>query len=52
MVEAGRRLIVQYIHGSGPGPLHLVRNAPAPLFASRREFDLTLNQTFDADSGR
>lgn len=42
MVEAGRRLIVQYIHGSGPGPLHLVRNAPAPLFASRREFDLTV----------
>ena len=42
MVEAGRRLIVEYIHGSGPGPLHLVRNAPAPLFASRREFDLTV----------
>ena len=42
MVEAGRRLIVGYIHGSGPGPLHLVRNAPAPLFAARRQFDLTV----------
>ena len=42
MVEAGRRLIVGYIHGSGPGPLHLIRNAPAPLFAARRQFDLTI----------
>ena len=42
MVEAGRRLILDYVHGSGPGSLHLVRNAPAPLFATRRQFDLTL----------
>ena len=42
MVEAGRRLIVGYIRGSGPAPLHLVRNAPAPLFAARRRFDLTV----------
>ncbi len=42
MVEAGRRLILDYVHGSGPGPLHLVRNAPAPLFASLRQFDLTI----------
>lgn len=42
MVEAARTLIVAYVHGSGPAPLHLARNAPAPLFAARREFDLTL----------
>ena len=42
MVEAARTLILQYVSGSGPGPLHLVRNAPAPLFASRRSFDLLL----------
>ena len=40
MVEAARTLIVAYVHGSGPAPLHLARNAPAPLFASRRQFDL------------
>ena len=45
MVEAARTLILQYVSGSGPGPLHLVRNAPAPLFASRRSFDLLLWQT-------
>ena len=42
MVEAARALIVAYVHGSGPAPLHLARNAPAPLFAARRNFDLTL----------
>ena len=42
MVEAARTLIVAYIHGSGPAPLHLARNAPAPLFAARQEFDLTI----------
>ena len=42
MVEAARALIVAYVHGSGPALLHLARNAPAPLFAARREFDLTL----------
>ena len=42
MVEAARTLILQYIGGSGPGPLHLVRNAPAPLIAARRSFDLLL----------
>lgn len=42
MVEAARSLISQYVSGSGPGPLYLVRNAPAPLFASRRTFDLLL----------
>ena len=42
MVEAARSLITQYVNGSGPGPLHIVRNAPAPLFASRRKFDLML----------
>ena len=42
MVEAARTLILQYVSGSGPGPLHLVRNVPAPLFASRRSFDLLL----------
>ena len=42
MVEAARTLITQYISGSGPGPLHLVRNAPAPLMASRRSFDVLL----------
>ncbi len=42
MVEAAKNLILQYVRGSGPGPLHLVRNAPAPLFASAREFDTML----------
>ena len=42
MVEAARTLILGYVRGSGPGPLHLVRNAPAPLFAARRQFDITL----------
>ena len=42
MVEAARTLITAYVHGSGPAPLHLARNAPAPLFAARREFDLTV----------
>lgn len=42
MVEAGRNLILQYIGGSGPGPLHIVRNAPAPLFASGRDFEVML----------
>ena len=40
MVEAARSLILQYVSGSGAGPLHIVRNAPAPLFASRRDFDV------------
>ncbi len=42
MVEAARALITAYIRGFGPVPLHLARNAPAPLFAARREFDLTI----------
>ena len=42
MVEAARKLITQYVAGSGQGPLHLVRNAPAPLFASQRDFDIML----------
>ena len=42
MVEAARSLIVAHVRGSGPAPLHLARNAPAPLFAARREFDLTI----------
>ncbi len=42
MVEAARTLVQAYIHGSGPAPLHLARNAPAPLFAARRQFDLTI----------
>ena len=42
MVEAARGLILQYVSGSGPGPLHLVRNSPAPLLASRRSFDAML----------
>ena len=42
MVEAARTLIKAYVYGSGPAPLHLTRNAPAPLFAARREFDLTI----------
>ena len=42
MVEAARNLILQYIGGSGPGPLHIVRNAPAPVFASERDFDIML----------
>ena len=42
MVEAARSLILGYVRGAGPGPLHLVRNSPAPLFAARRQFDITL----------
>ena len=42
MVEAAHTLILGYVRGSGPGPLHLVRNAPAPLFAARRQFDITI----------
>lgn len=42
MVEAARSLILQFVGGSGPGPLHIVRNATAPLFASRRRFDAML----------
>ena len=42
MVEATRKLIVAYVHGSGPSPLHIARNAPASLFAARRKFDLTI----------
>ena len=39
MVEAAKTLILAYVKGSGPPPLHLARNAPAPLFAARRKFD-------------
>ena len=42
MVEAARGLILQYVGGSGPGPLHLVRNTPAPILASQRTFDAML----------
>ena len=42
MVEAARSIIKAYVRGSGPAPLHLARNRPAPLFAARREFDLTI----------
>lgn len=42
MVEAARSLILQYVSGSGPGPLHIARNAPATLSASRRQFDAML----------
>ena len=42
MVETARTLILDYVRGSGAGPLHLVRNAPAPLFAARRNFDITI----------
>ena len=42
MVGAAKALILGYVRGSGPGPLHLVRNAPAPLFTARRLFDITL----------
>ena len=42
MVEAARNLILQYIGGSGPGPLYIVRNALAPLFGSERNFDMML----------
>ena len=42
MVEAARFIIKAYVRGSGPAPLHLARNRPAPLFAARREFDLTI----------
>ncbi len=42
MVEAARSLILAYVRGSGPAPLHIARNAPAPLFAARREFDLIM----------
>lgn len=52
MVEAARNLILQYVGGSGPGPLHIVRNSPAPLFASRRAFDIMLwPQGLAADPG-
>ena len=36
MTEAARTLIVAYIRGGGPAPLHYARNVPAPLFAARR----------------
>ena len=36
MTEAARTLIVAYIRGGGPAPLHYARNIPAPLFAARR----------------
>ena len=50
MVEAARTLILMYVKGSGPGPLHIVRNAPAPLFASKRGFDFMLwPRELDAD---
>lgn len=42
MVEAARNLILQYVGGSGPGPLHIARNSSAPVFASARDFDLML----------
>ena len=42
MVEAARTLILAYVKGSGPAPLHLARNAPASLFAARRQFDLLI----------
>lgn len=42
MVEAARNLILQYVGGSGPGPLHIARNSSAPVFASGRDFDLML----------
>ena len=52
MVGAARNLILQYVYGSGPGPLHLVRNAPAPQFGSLREFDVMLwPSEFSSDQG-
>ena len=36
MTEAARTLILAYIRGGGPAPLHYARNVPAPLFAARR----------------
>lgn len=36
MTEAARTLIVAYLRGGGPAPLHYARNVPAPLFAARR----------------
>lgn len=36
MTEAARTLIVAYLRGGGPAPLHYARHVPAPLFAARR----------------
>lgn len=36
MTAAARTLIVAYIRGGGPAPLHYARNVPAPLFAAWR----------------
>ena len=36
MTEAARTLILAYLRGAGPAPLHYARNVPAPLFAARR----------------
>ena len=44
MVEAARRLVEQYIHGDGLVPLFLAKNAPAPVFASSRRFDLVVSR--------
>ncbi len=42
MVETARALITAYIQGSGPAPLHQARNAPAPLFPTRRPYPQTI----------
>ena len=44
MVEAARHLVEQYIHGDGLAPLFLAKNAPAPVFASSRGFDLVVSR--------
>ena len=42
MVATARALIAAYIQGSGPAPLHQARNAPAPLFPTRRPYPQTI----------
>ena len=42
MVATARALITAYIQGSGPAPLHQARNAPAPLFPTRRPYPQTI----------
>ena len=40
MIDTARQLVRGYLRGEGHARLHLIRNAPAPLFLARRGFDV------------
>ena len=40
MIDTARQLVRGYLHGEGQARLHLIKNAPAPLFLARRGFEV------------